>query len=126
MTTEAENKSTLVGFLRRYWAILTIIVGAVWAVASPTAFAIFDVLVYLVAAFAATLGLPLIWRSWFHRRTSDADIESGFYKKAWKELPDSTRVILITVQWTGLILTAAIVVHGFLVWLSGLPVSIAE
>lgn len=113
--------TVLPSFLRRYWWILVVIAASIWLAFSPGAFRLLDLFVYLPAAFGISYGLPLLWRNIFHGKTSDADIDSGWYVSRWKSLDPGTRVILITVQWIGYVIAAAIIVAGFLVFLSGIP-----
>lgn len=108
-------------FFRRYWWILLVIAATIYAMFSPTAFRLFDLLVYLPAAFAITFGLPLLWRNVFHSKTTDDDVDSGHYAKSYQSLEERDRVWLVTIQWVCYVIASAIIVGGFLVFLSGIP-----
>lgn len=113
----------MISFVRRYWWLVLIAVAAVWLVFSPGAFRLLDLFVYLPAAFGITFGLPLLWRNVFHPKTTDADIDSGDYARFYRQLDTRTRCWIVTVQWIGYVLASAIIVAGFLIFLSGLPVA---
>lgn len=111
----------VISFLRRYWWVVLVLLAAVWLAFSPGAFRLLDLFVYLPASFGIAVGLPLLWRNLFHRKTSDNDVDSGYYAREWNNLDPKTRVTLTTVQWVAYVLAAAIIVAGFLIFLSGIP-----
>lgn len=113
----------ILSFLRRYWWIVLIIIACIWLVFSPGAFGLIDLFVYLPAAFGITVGLPLLWRNIFHPATTDMDVDSGYYGRAYRGLDPRDRVMIVTFQWIGYVIASSIIVCGFLIFLSGLPVS---
>lgn len=117
------NKPQLpvISFIRRYWWVILALIAAVWLVFSPGAFRVLDLFVYLPAAFGVSYGLPLLWRNLFHGKTTDADVDSGFYAESYKSLSKEERVWLVSIQWIGYVLAAAIITAGFLIFLSGIP-----
>lgn len=116
--------TTIISFLKRYWWMVLIVFACVWLVFSPAAFGLIDLFVYLPCAFGITFGLPLLWRSVFHKDTTDKDVRSGTYKLGYENLDLKTRTLIVTFQWIGYVISAAIIVAGFLIFLSGLPVGV--
>jgi len=100
------NRTSILSFLRRYWWVVLVLVASIWLVFSPGAFRLLDLFVYLPAAFGVSYGLPLLW---------------GDYARWYRDLDPKTRVILVSAQWVGYVIAAAIIVAGFLVFLSGIP-----
>lgn len=117
------KNTPIVSFIRRYWWIALIIIACVWMVFSPGAFGLLDLFVYLPMAFAITIGLPLFFRNVFHSKTTDADVDSGDYARHYRQLDTKTRCLIVTFQWIGYVIASAIIVAGFLIFLSGLPVA---
>jgi hypothetical protein len=118
-----NTHTPVISFLRRYWWIALIIIACVWLVFSPGAFRLLDLFVYLPCAFGITVGLPLLWRNIFHSKTTDADVDSGDYTRFYRQLDTRTRCLIVTFQWMGYVIASAIIVAGFLIFLSGLPVA---
>jgi hypothetical protein len=115
------NNIPVVSFARRYWWVILVIFACVWLVFSPGAFRLLDLFVYLPAAFGISYGLPLLWRNIFHPSTTDDDVDSGYYKRGYKTLPERERVWIVTLQWIGYVIAASIITAGFLIFLSGIP-----
>lgn len=113
----------IVSFVARYWWVILVTLACIWLVFSPGAFALLDLFIYLPAAFGLTFGLPLLWRNVFHAKTTDKDVDDGFYQLAYRSLDARTRVLIVTFQWIGYVIASSIIVAGFLIFLSGLPVA---
>lgn len=121
--SERLSEIPVISYFWRYWWVLALIVASVALVLSPTAFSVIDLFVYIPFAFALAFGLPLIWRYVFHSKTTDHDVRTGFYWKEYQKLMPRDRVMLVTFQWVAYVIASALIVCGFMIFLSGLPVA---
>jgi len=108
----------ILSFLRRYWWLIVILYIGYVMVRSESVFAVLDVFGYLPLAFASWVGLVLLWRNLFNRKTTDQYVDSGRYVKDFDSLPAREKVWFTMIQAGcylvgGAIITAAIVGNLF-------------
>jgi len=88
----------VISFLWRYWLILALLAIFAGLIFSNSLFAVVGMFIYIPALSLGSLAFALLLRNVFNDDTTDADADSGRFRREWDELEPKTRVTLTVVQ----------------------------
>lgn len=97
------------GFIVRYWVILLTLSLAIAAIFYKPFFKHLGPMIYLPAFILAVHVIVLVVNHIVHNQTSDEDLRSGRYLKAWESLEGEALVRWTVIQRVGYIIGASII-----------------
>ena len=69
----------------------------------------FDVLTYIPIAFMMAVTIALLFRHFFHWKSTDMDVATGTFNEHYRQLPPNQRAWLVVIQMLGYLLCASII-----------------
>lgn len=106
------TEQRIISFLRRYWWVIALVIGAYLLARWDAAFRVLDVMAYLPLLFAAWVAFPLAWRNIFNRDTTDKYIDNKGPKEDFWAMSPKDRMFYTLGQFAAYLIGSAIVVHA--------------
>ncbi len=107
--TDKLRAMPVVGFVLRYWLIISLIAAFACLIFSNKLFAVVGMLVYLPALFIGAMAQALLARNILNNDTTDKSARTGQIKREWAEMDGKTRVILTKIEFLVYLLCASLI-----------------